>query len=225
MTETIRGGAGDTWKAAGMVFDAFLEDPLNVYLRAGQKPSRTLYQIISTSFLRLWMQTKWVLTVDSGTAIIVATPPESCSKNPIDAITNLLSTLLTAAVKNIAVKESRKRNKEFARKSEKVISETLGDRVREMAYVNLLATDPHHQGRGYGGALLESITRIADASGEALWLQSSNTNNTSFYMSHGFRIVGEVCLGDSNSKWNDKPIIVPIMVREPTSRFETEKAP
>ncbi|PPQ77410.1 hypothetical protein CVT25_010992 [Psilocybe cyanescens] len=188
-----------------------------------QKPSRTAHKIISASFLMMWLRTKIVLTIDAGTAIIVATPSEAGPRTPVNVITELITTLLTAAAKNIGVKEARKRNKEFARKSEVVISETLGDRIREMIYVNLLATDPQNQGQGYGGALLESITRTADISGQSIWLQSSNINNTEFYMSHGFRTVAEVCLGDDNPNWYSKPVIVPIMVREPVWHLSIEK--
>jgi len=43
---------------------------------------------------------------------------------------------------------------------EKLISEVLGDRIKHMIYVNLLATQPQSQGHGYGGTLLDTVTRL-----------------------------------------------------------------
>ena len=43
---------------------------------------------------------------------------------------------------------------------EKLISEVLGDRIKDMIFVDLLATQPESQGHGYGGALLDTITRL-----------------------------------------------------------------
>ncbi|KIM46361.1 hypothetical protein M413DRAFT_441453 [Hebeloma cylindrosporum] len=91
---------------------------------------------------------------------------------------------------------------------EKLISEILGDRIKDMIYVNLLATQPQSQGHGYGGALLDIVTRLADAQGRAAYLSSSNVLNAGFYNSHGFKTVGEVYLGDDNPEWHQEPIIL-----------------
>jgi len=107
----------------------------------------------------------------------------------------------------------------------KLVSEVLGDRIKDMIYVNLLATQPQSQGHGYGGALLDTVTRLvcylarfksqqltsslqADAQGRAACLASSNILNTQFYNSHGFKTVGEVYLGDDNPEWHQEPIIL-----------------
>lgn len=39
----------------------------------------------------------------------------------------------------------------------KAIKETFGDNVNDHLYIELLATSPAYQGRGYGSALMKSI--------------------------------------------------------------------
>lgn len=97
-----------------------------------------------------------------------------------------------------------------------------------MFYVNLLATAPAAQGKGYGSALVASITSEvllnycilfndnddelqADAHGKSTFLLSSNVKNTGFYNSCGFDIVASASIGDDNPQWKGKPIIVPLV--------------
>lgn len=40
------------------------------------------------------------------------------------------------------------------------MSRTLGDRVDKMWYIEGLYTHPDHQGRGYGGTLLDTVTAV-----------------------------------------------------------------
>ena len=109
----------------------------------------------------------------------------------------------------------------------------IGDRVSSMIYVSLLATDPTSQAHGYGGALLEAVNDLvcvftlsnvalfswranctrfqADSTGQASWLQSSNTENDAFYHSHGYETVGTYYMGDGNPEWTGKPILIQIV--------------
>lgn len=43
---------------------------------------------------------------------------------------------------------------------DKASKEAIGDRVKEMIYVSLVATSPASQGRGYGSTLLKEVTTI-----------------------------------------------------------------
>lgn len=48
----------------------------------------------------------------------------------------------------------------------------------------------------------------AEAQSRAIFLISSNINNTAFYESCGFSVVGEYSLGDDNPSWTEAPVIV-----------------
>jgi len=112
---------------------------------------------------------------------------------------------------------------------DKASKEAIGDRVKEMIYVSLVATSPASQGRGYGSTLLKEVTTIvrsvsfhgiveywsckyqADQKGQAAWLKSSNIRNTAFYNSQGFQTVVTTAVGDDNPDWRQDPVIVSIV--------------
>ena len=59
-------------------------------------------------------------------------------------------------------------------------------------YLAVLGTDPRHQGRGVGSALLTSVLERCDADRTVAYLESSKDSNVPFYERHGFRVIGEI---------------------------------
>jgi ribosomal protein S18 acetylase RimI-like enzyme len=59
-------------------------------------------------------------------------------------------------------------------------------------YLAVLGTDPRHQRRGVGSALLAPILARCDADRVPAYLESSKRTNVPFYERHGFRVVGEL---------------------------------
>jgi len=59
-------------------------------------------------------------------------------------------------------------------------------------YLGVLGTDPPHQGRGIGSALMAPVLTRCDAEGVPAYLESSKQSNVAFYARHGFAVVGEV---------------------------------
>jgi len=57
------------------------------------------------------------------------------------------------------------RSEEYKRRVDAAVQEKLGERVNEMILVQLVFTNPDSQGHGYGGMLLDSITRLVSLSG------------------------------------------------------------
>ncbi|MCU1353072.1 MAG: acetyltransferase [Acidimicrobiales bacterium] len=53
-------------------------------------------------------------------------------------------------------------------------------------YLAVLGTDPEHQGKGIGSALIHHITDRCDAEGLPAYLESSKERNVPFYARHGF---------------------------------------
>jgi ribosomal protein S18 acetylase RimI-like enzyme len=68
-------------------------------------------------------------------------------------------------------------------------------------YLALLGTDPDHQGRGLGSALLAPVLEQCDRDGVGAFLESSKESNIAFYARHGFRVVQEFRLLRGPSMW------------------------
>ncbi|KAF4619343.1 hypothetical protein D9613_005109 [Agrocybe pediades] len=190
----------EVWKAGTTWDEAFQRDPLVNYIR-GRKQTylrRAALKMTCRIIILLWRHNEYILSVEGGTSIIVA---------------HLLQALGQGW---------KGKDREAEEKMNKAAEEVLGDRVKEMVYVGLLATSPKSQGHGYGSALLEEVTRIADYYGQATWLKSSNIRNTDFYNSHGFLTVATATIGDEDPDWQEWPVIVSIMVRQPAGRPECQ---
>src|SRR5262245_51980582 len=59
-------------------------------------------------------------------------------------------------------------------------------------YLGVLGTEPAHQGRGYGSAILRPVLDRCDAKGTGAYLESSKESNIPFYRRHGFEVIGEL---------------------------------
>jgi GNAT superfamily N-acetyltransferase len=55
-------------------------------------------------------------------------------------------------------------------------------------YLGILGTDPEHQGKGFGSALLQPVLERCDADGVPAYLESSKEANIPFYNRHGFEV-------------------------------------
>jgi ribosomal protein S18 acetylase RimI-like enzyme len=68
-------------------------------------------------------------------------------------------------------------------------------------YLAVLGTDPRHQGRGVGSALLTPILARCDADRVPAYLESSKRSNVPFYERHGFRVLGELAIAGGPVIW------------------------
>lgn len=69
------------------------------------------------------------------------------------------------------------------------------DRARpreEHWYLATIGTDPSHQGKGVGSALLREVLQRVDREGLPAYLESSKERNIAFYARHGFEVTGEI---------------------------------
>ncbi|KAF9453049.1 hypothetical protein P691DRAFT_782419 [Macrolepiota fuliginosa MF-IS2] len=178
-------------KASKSWVDAFEKDP-----NRKQTPDvKDATQIIMFCVMVYWRRRKIALTVDAGASIIFCTAPKS-PRSLFDRCADWRAAEVQAKVKT-------------------AVSRSLGNRVEKMLYIDTLATEPTSQGWGYGGALLDSVGALADVTNQAVWLQSTNERNASFYLSHGYSTIDEAVIGDDNPNWHGAPVIIKIMVREP----------
>ncbi len=68
-------------------------------------------------------------------------------------------------------------------------------------YLAVLGTDPIHQGKGIGSALLAPILSRCDHEGTGAYLESSKRSNIAFYRRHGFEVTGEIVLPGGPTVW------------------------
>jgi ribosomal protein S18 acetylase RimI-like enzyme len=59
-------------------------------------------------------------------------------------------------------------------------------------YLAVLGTDPDHQGKGIGSALMTPVLDRCDEQGVGAYLESSNPTNVPFYRRHGFEVTREI---------------------------------
>ncbi|KAK7695767.1 hypothetical protein QCA50_000404 [Cerrena zonata] len=94
--------------------------------------------------------------------------------------------------------------------------QVLGEKRKWMLQLDIVATICIRQHRGYGSALVKVLIDKSDLESRGVWLVSSNVEeNTRFYNSLGFRTVTTIFVGDSNPLWQEQPVPIAIMVREP----------
>lgn len=55
-------------------------------------------------------------------------------------------------------------------------------------YLEIIGTDPQHQGKGYGTALMQPMIERADTEGVGMYLESSKESNVAFYGRFGFQV-------------------------------------
>jgi len=68
-------------------------------------------------------------------------------------------------------------------------------------YLAVLGTDPRHQRRGVGSALLAPVLARCDADRVPAYLESSKRSNVPFYERHGFRVQGELAIRGGPVIW------------------------
>lgn len=71
-------------------------------------------------------------------------------------------------------------------------------------YLPLIGTDPAHQGKGYGAALMTHAMKRCDESRLPAYLESSNPANVPFYERFGFKVMGKIQQGSS-------PLLTPML--------------
>lgn len=195
---------------------AFDDDPCMHYVRktpdARPRIDNITFRAMNTTQLAVNIFSRNINTVDGGDALVQFRPP-----GPSKPLHKVLGKLIER-FPPFRSPEQRKRGKELDTKLAQAVKSAFGENTEDMFAVQLLATHPRAQGRGYGAALVASVTAKADADNRRTWLVSSNVANTWFYEHCGFTTVAEFAVGEGNPTWTKPPVIVRVMAREPQSR-------
>ena len=68
-------------------------------------------------------------------------------------------------------------------------------------YLAVLGTDPAHQGKGIGTALMAPVLELCERDRVPAYLESSKERNIDFYARFGFRVTEEVQLPNGPKMW------------------------
>jgi GNAT superfamily N-acetyltransferase len=68
-------------------------------------------------------------------------------------------------------------------------------------YLGILGTDPDHQGKGLGSAVMQPVLERCDSEGIGAYLESSKERNVPYYRRHGFEVTYEVRLPEGPPLW------------------------
>lgn len=68
-------------------------------------------------------------------------------------------------------------------------------------YLSVLGTDPPHQGRGVGTALVDPVLARCDREGLGAYLESSKPQNIPYYERFGFGVTGQLDLPSGPPVW------------------------
>ncbi|EMD40903.1 hypothetical protein CERSUDRAFT_80554 [Gelatoporia subvermispora B] len=206
------------------IHDALDPDPLQRYLLDTPDKDKARFprkreDAWNTLFCSQYIRKHRAYTVNGGDAIVVYDPApndEGSADGPLQRFLDKITGYLIGALDLWKSPQQKEREQEFYVKQRAVAEKVIGDQIKEMVVLRALATAPEKQGRGYGSMLVRVVTAFADDRGRSTWVTSSNVDNTGFYESFGFKVVGEVRMGEENPTWNKAPVIVRIMVRPPT---------
>ncbi|KZT39016.1 hypothetical protein SISSUDRAFT_1046207 [Sistotremastrum suecicum HHB10207 ss-3] len=173
-----------------------------------------------------WVARPLALTMGDGRSFVVAnwatSDPRDKPHSLIEWTADVLSWILQWLWGYFGPSEICKRYEEFGSKKTEIGKKCFGEREAEMMTVNFLVVDPHLQGSGRGKRLLNAVHNIADDEGRACWLISSGEHNISFYVKHGYRVVGAFELAENNPKWKGPKLMCPVMVREPKATQDAD---
>ncbi|KAI0700762.1 hypothetical protein BC835DRAFT_1411873 [Cytidiella melzeri] len=186
-------------------------DPLLRYLRDTSDAD-------SANFMRSW-RLNVTLTLEKGIRNDVAwTVGDADAAGHVDRYLDKLVDGIghyvgTAASLLLLSNEQKRRQTEYIKKCDEVITRTLKDRKKDMICLAALSTRPSKQRRGYGSALVSVVTTQADKEERSAWLISSNRANTPFYNSLGFVAQADIILGEDDVTWSEPPVVMSLMVR------------
>ena len=168
---------------------AFLDDPVATHLFPNPRPRARKWARFSGLAVDSMAETAHVLTTDAveGTAIW---------QRPTDVHLDFGQNL------RIAIRFFSIAGFGFRRAS-RLGQFTSGHRWREPHYyLAALGTDPPHQRKGVGSALIEPVLAHADRDGVPSYLESSKEANVPFYRKHGFEVVEELHIPDGPRVWS-----------------------
>lgn len=168
-------GHDDVAAAAVTLAEAFVDDPVKLFLTGGREVPVATGAKFFEAFLTIQQRHGLTFATPRFEAVTVWAPPGGW-KIPFGQIARHGTTFLRLygrrTLRNLAV---------------------LGDLERlhptePHYYLEFIGTAPAQQGRGHGSTLLAPMVERADAEGLGMYLESSKESNVGFYGRFGFEV-------------------------------------
>ena len=180
-------GTTDLGQVASTLGRAFADDPVMRWLAA---PDEKRYERTGPGAFAAILRTSYlpkaeVYTTPDGKAAVVWVPPDKW-KTPagdtlrlLPAYFRLSGRRLPRLLKLVTAMEKRHAQAE-----------------EPHWYIPFIGTDPGHQGKGLGSALLSHVLARADEEGRPAYLEATSPRNQLLYHRHGFEPVDELRVAD-----------------------------
>ncbi|KAI0819931.1 hypothetical protein BC628DRAFT_1331642, partial [Trametes gibbosa] len=189
------------WRAMDTTTRAFAHNALLAYFNIARTPnfwSSVRQWILTLHSLAGGVYRGRMLAIAGGAAFVVY-------RTPMDTPPPwILARLPVLFLDIFRPAEAIKRMNEYAVEIKAQIKEVFGAGVDQMFEIQILATAPEAQGRGYGTTLVRTVTAMADAAGRDTWVITSGART--FYEREGFVLEGAAMLGATNPSWDGKPV-------------------
>lgn len=183
-------GTVDVRAIRAMLARAFDDDPVAVYLfPSGWRRPAGLRTFFGRQMANDLLRHDGVFTTEGCRGAALWAPPGKAPPSRLQATRNVLP------VVPYVVGQTLRRSLRFLAQVEAIHPH------EPHWYLETLGTEPAHQGRGVGSALLQPILRRADAEGVRAYLESSKAENVPFYRRHGFEVTREVRLDAGPVIW------------------------
>lgn len=174
---------GDRGRVAASLAAAFADDPVFEYLVPGVDPAERERRIRPFFAVEVQMRARvagaWTTPAGEGAALWA--PPDRWRTGALDGLRMAWPILRAAGPRSMA--------------SMAALSAVEKVHPREPHwYLAVLGTDPGHQGRGIGAALLEPVLERCDQEGLPAYLESSKESNVPYYERFGFRTTDDITL-------------------------------
>lgn len=166
---------------------AFHDDPVVIHLLGGRfdhRRSRLAFRMLALNMLDHGM----VLTTNEREAAALWARPGEW-KVPFSAIIRTLPLTVRAYQWRIP------RALDVLTRMEKIHP------VEPHYYLEVLGTDPRHQGRGLGAGLMNHVLDMADDEHVGAYLESSKDSNVPYYRRFGFEVVDEIVHRNGPKMW------------------------
>jgi ribosomal protein S18 acetylase RimI-like enzyme len=178
---TIRpAGSPDVPALVDVLVRSFADDPVANFMFAGDRRRRRgLHSFFTTQLRRQYLSGGHVYTTEGRAGAAIWGAPDR-ARNGLAELLQLLPTapflLSTRTLRAL-----------------RLLFEVDGLHPKEPHwYLATLGTDPEHQRRGIGSALVQPVLARADEEGMPAYLESSKERNVPFYARFGFEVIEEL---------------------------------
>jgi ribosomal protein S18 acetylase RimI-like enzyme len=169
---------------------AFHDDPVKLHLIGGKSVPVEKVKPFFAAFQKIQLPHGHVYTTEGHEAAAIWAPPDHW-KIPMTTVLRHTPTFLKLYGRRFPA------NLGVLTAMEKAHAEIEAPHY----YLEIIGTDPAHQGKGCGAALVQPMVERADAEGVGMYLESSKESNLAFYGRFGFEVRRTLTLKNGPQMW------------------------